>query len=519
MPDIKKKVLTKYEIDAKQAEKAAKRLRRRMGTLGRMADRVSKKIGGLGRMIAAPAGLGLAGAAGLVTHLVNVGREAQDAELQITGLLQGVSKSSNLPLEGFEKARKTASMLRQEFIRLAQDSPIAAKDVREAFEIGVFPLTRAGLSLSEQAEFARGIAIADLSNVVKGTTAADVRQLFQGISNPRMIQTGLLKPIAKEVATLAKRGDMAEAARVIQAQLKPDPKLLDAYGKSASGMIATLSDKIKLLKEKVAGPLLEFLVEKTSEWGAWLEANKDKAAEVAKEIGRGIVKAVKAVISGVKFLAKNWKTILTVVKVLAGVWIAGKLVKGLTAIIGLASRFAGAMRSAAAAAASASGAAGGAGGRGILGKLGKVGGAVGLAATAAAVGEDVGEGLASVFAGKKGRAAVARLEAMKAESMTKAEYDALVRSHAMKRKKPSKEKLEEDALKAQLDPTKVKGARGGGGGRRKVKKMEVDSLEVKDRDFARTSTKFAVGVRRESRAIRQIAGLGLGAGAVGVGVR
>ncbi len=521
MPDVKKRVLTKYELDAKQAEAGAKRLQRRMSKLGRVADKVSGRIGAMGRMLAAPAGLGLAGAAGLVKHLVDVGREAQDAELQLTGLLQGVAKSSNLQLGGFERARATAASLRQEFIRLAQDSPIAAKDVREAFETAVFPLSRAGLSLKEQAQFARGVAIADLSNVVKGTAASDIRQLFQGISNPRQIQTTLLKPIAKEVANFAKKGDFATAARLISDQLRPDPKLLKAYGSSASGMIATFSDKIKILKEKIAGPLLEFLVEKTTEWGNWLDQNQDKVAEIAKGIGKGIVKAVKSVIKVVKWLGENWKTIETIVKILATVWIGSKLVKGISMLISLASRFAGAMRAASAAAASAAAAGGGAGrGKGVLSRLGKAGGAIGLMATAAAVGEDIGEGLASVFAGKKGRDAVARLEQMKAESMTKDEYKAMMAQHAAARaKKPSEKKKEQDALDAQIDPTKQpKQRRGGGGGRRKVKMMQVDRFEVRDRDFARLSSKFAVGIRRQSRAQRQITGLGLGAGAVGVGV-
>jgi hypothetical protein len=518
LADIEKVVRTKYKLDTKQAEAQAKRLQRRLKMVGKIADKVSGGIGRLGRAIAAPAGLGLAGAAGLVKHLVDVGREAEDAQLQLTGLLQGVSRSSNLPLQGFERARETASKLRLEFIKLAQDSPIAAKDVREAFEIGVFPLTRAGLSLSEQAEFARGIAIADLSNVVKGTTAADVRQLFQGISNPRMIQTGLLKPIAKEVASLAKRGEMAEAARVIQQQLKPDPKLLDAYGKSASGMLATFSDKIKLIKEKVAGPLLKLLIEKTSEWSAWLENNQERVAEIAKSIGEGIVKAVKAVIKAVKWIADNWKTILTIVKTLALVWIGGKLVSGISTLIGLASRFAGAMRDAAAASAAAGGGVGGRGGK--LGLLGKVGGAVGLAVTAAAIGEDVGEGIGSLVAGKKGRAAVKRLEEWKSQSMSKDEYNAYVKSlEARRAKKASTTKKEEDVLNQQLDPTKAPRQRGaGGGGRTRVRKMEVARMEVRDRDFARLSSRFVVGIRRQSRAQRQIAGLGLGAGAIGVGV-
>jgi hypothetical protein len=506
--DITKNVRTKYWLDAKQLVAVSKKIERRMRKVARVADKVTKKIGAMGRMLAAPAGLGLAGAAGLVKHLVDVGREAQDAELQITGLLQGVSKSSNLPLAGFERARMTAAKLRQEFIRLAQDSPIAAKDVREAFEIAVFPLSRAGLSLQQQAEFARGVAIADLSNVVKGTTAADIRQLFQGISNPRMIQTGLLKPIARQVADLSKKGDFAQAAKVISEQLRPDPKLLKAYSTSASGMIATLGDKLKLIKEKIAGPLLDFLVAKTSEWGDWLDKNQDRVAEIAKDIGKGIVKGVKAIISAVKFLAKHWNTILTVVKTLAAVWIAGKLVSGLSSLISLASKFGQVLGN-------AMGRTGGIKGASLL----KGAGAIGLAVAAAEHGEDIGVGAAKLFSSEATNKKIAAAEAISARigpSMTKAEYK---RFMAGMRKKPSQQKTEDDALKAQLDPTKVKRKRAGGGGGTRVKKMSVDKLEVKDRDFARTSSKFVTGIRRESRATRQIAGLGLGAGAVGVGVR
>ena len=338
------------------------------------------------------------------------------------------------------------------------------------------------------------------------------------------IQTGLLKPIAKEVATLAKKGQMKEAAQIISKQLTPDPQLLKAYGSSASGMLATFTDKIKLLKEKVAGPLLEFLIKKTGEWADWLDKNQDKVEEIAKSIGKGIVNAVKAVMKAVKFLADNWKTILAVVKVLAGVWIAGKLVKGLSTIIGLAARFAGAMRSAAAAAASASGAgAGGGKGGGLLGKAGKAAGVIGLAVTAAELGGEVGTGLGKAFSSAESNKRIAQAERISARigpSMSKEEYKAFMASQQRKGKAPSKEKLESDALKAQLDPTKVpKQRRGGGAGGRKVKRMTVERFEVRDRDFSRLSSKFAVGVRRESRAMRQIAGLGLGAGAVGVGVR
>jgi hypothetical protein len=492
--DIVKKVKTKYTIDDQQAVARAKALRKQLDLVGRASRKITGKLGGMFRAIAQPLGLlGGAGVLGLTKGLVDIGRAAQDAELQLTGLLQGVSRSSNLPLQGFAAARSTAADLRQEFIKLARDSPIAAKDVREAFEVGIFPLTRAGLSLRKQAEFARGIAIADLSNVVKGTAAADVRQLFQGISNPRMIQTGLLKPIAKEVAGLAKKGRMAEAAKAIMDQLRPDPELLKAYSSSASGMIATLGDQVKQLGETAAKPLLEFLVKKTKEWSKWLDKNKDRVKEIAKNVGRALVKGIKAVIKAVKFLAENWKTILTIVKVLVGVWILGKMVSAITAVVRVVSRL-GSML-------------GKIGKKGILGKLGRGAGYVGAAVAAATEGEAVGEAAAGLFISEAQKKALERQAGIQwrgKRAPTIEEVRAARKQEAAERQK---------TLEMELDPTKMK--RQGRKGQR-VNRMTVERFEVRDKRFRRFSTRFVAGIRRESRAQRQVVGLGLGVGAVGV---
>lgn len=494
MPDVKKKVVTRYELDAKRAVAQAKILQRRMNMVGKASRSVSSGIGRLGSTLARPLALASgAGLLGLTKGLIDVGREAQDAELQLTGLLQGVSKSSNLPLQGFQQARAVAADLRQEFIRLAADSPIAAKDVREAFEVGVFPLSRAGLSLKAQAEFARSISIADLSNVVKGTAAADVRQLFQGISNPRFIQTGLLKPIAKEVAKMAKSGDMAAAAKLIQEQLAPDPELLKAYGQSASGMLATLGDKLKQVAQTAAGPLLKMLVDKTREWGEWLENNKEKVKEIALGVGRALVKGIKAVIKAVSWLARNWKTVLTVVKTLVGVWILGKLISGISTAISFASKLGGVI------------------GKIGTGRLAAGLGAVGAAVTLATQGKEIGEGLAKQFLSEREVAAIERFKGAKkiSEKQTIAEFQA-------EQAKKSADVEKQRALEASLDPTKMK-RRGGKKGRRTVKTLVAERLEVRDKRFARSSSHFVVGVRRESRAARQVVGLGLGTGAVGIG--
>lgn len=532
MADITKRVKTRYELDATKAAAQAKILQRRMAKLGRAANKVTRGISGIGRALLLPAGLGIGAGVGLVKHLVDVGREAEDTKLQITGLLQSVSRSSNLPLEGFEKARETSARLRLEFIRLAKDSPIAARQVSEAFKIGVFPLSRAGISLAAQAEFARSVSIADLQNKVQGTAALDIKQILQGTATDKAITTSLLRPIAKAASKLAKSGELKAAVDLISTAITPDPKLLDAFRKSTSGTIATFSDKLRILKEKAAGPLLEFGVKKLSEWVDWLEKNEDKARDIAKAIGRGIVKAIKAVISVVKFLANNWETVLTIVKTLAVVWIAGKLVSGISSLISLASRLGSTLANVSTSISQAPGTIGA-----TVGRAGALVGGVGLVAA----GGQAAAALVNKIAPKTGTGGAAGVSGVvqgflqagviggalnlvdlvtgggaparfSAETGGKAIVSGVAKSFL----KAGAAGGQAADLEAAVDPTKAGRRRGGKG--RKVKKMIVEKFEVRDRDFARLSSKFVTGVRRESRATRQIAGLGLGAGAVGVGV-
>lgn len=522
MGDVKKRVLTKYELDAKQALAAATKLQKRMSLLGRTANKVTSRIGSLGRMLAVPAGLSLAGGVGLVKHIIDVGRSAEDAKLSLAEMLQAISRATNLNLSGFEQATAAAAKLREMFFSLARDSPLNARQIEDAFSRMSFSLSRAGISLADQVKLARDVAVADLSSIVKGTAAIDVQQILAGTATMKQITTKALQPIKEAAIKLGKSGKVREAADLIMRAVTLDPKALAARGKSAGGMIESFGDRLFKIKTKIAEPLLKFLVEKMEEWGDWLDKNQDKVKDIAMSIGKGIVKALKAVVKVVKFLADNWKTILTVVKTLAIVWIAGKLVSGISSLINLASRLAGVMRDVAAAArtASVASAAAGGGGRrkgGILGKVGKVAGAASLAVLAATEGETVGIGAAKLFTSAKEDRQIAQVAAIRASlgpKMTKAEYHAYI---ASTKRLPGEKKLEEDALKAQIDPTKAKRGRGRGG-RTRVKTMEVERFEVRDRDFARLSTRFAVGVRRESRAMRQITGLGLGAGAIGVGV-
>lgn len=549
--EIVKRVRTEFVTDVDKSLRNTKRLEIRMKKLGMTADRVAGKIGGLARAVLAPIGLiGVGAGVGLVKTLFDAGKAAEDAELQIAGLLQGVSRSSNLKLTGFTDAMGAAKDLREEFIKLAQDSPISAREVRGAFEIAVFPLTRAGLSLQEQAEFARGIAVADISNVVKGTAAADVRQLFQGIANPRMIQTGLLKPIAKAVASAAKKGDLQLAAKLIAEQLRPDPEWLRAAGEQSTGLLATLADRWRKFKQEAAKPLMEFVVGKVKELLDWLEKNQELVKRIATEVGTKLVSGLKAVGGAARWLFDHWDDILRVVKWLAITWIGSKLVKGMTTLIALSRAYKLNMLAAGKA---------GAGAGGVGAKAAQAGGLVGLAAAGGAAAADVvksvlpeeGAGgfiseviqsglqfggiglLAKAIQGPKEitrlRALHSRIDAMKGLSPQQ-KRETMWRAVSGEVKTTEKQKTDfTKSLSASIAATKVEKKeektaeiveeairRGGGRGGMRVKRMVVEEVEVRERDFARLSTPLLIQARRESRAERQLVGMGLGSAAIGV---
>ena len=484
----------------------------------------------MGSAALSPFGIGIGGAAafGLVKHLVDVGTAAEDSKLSLTALIQQASRDSNLPFEGFDRASIAATQLRDRFRELAVDSPVTAKAIKTSFESTAFFLSKAGLSLDQQAKLARDIALVDKQLGRKGTTGRDVSQILSGRGGLAEIQSPLLKGIAKEAAKLAKGGDIAGAAKLIQEKLTPDPALLKAYGNSFGGLVSSMSDQLLVLKEEASKPVMEFISEKLREWIKWLKENKQLAKEYAKTFGKNVVSALKAVVRLVKFIARNWDTIITTVQTLAAVWIGGSLVAALTAVIGLAVTFNKTLAAAGPIAARAAKALRGAGAVGLA--------AAGGAAVGAAVNTVVNTiakavqpsvklleslpGFRKQFIREKGRTPGA------AELVTFAVTER--RAFLVEANKRTKEGLDAasdrkaitSVLEQEFDP--LRGPRRGGGGGRRVKKMRVqtmlvDKLRPRDRDFARLSTPGQAGrIGRESFARRPLAAAGLAIASTGI---
>ncbi len=486
----------------------------------------------MGSALLSPFGVGIAGAAafGLVKHLVDVGSAAEDSKLSLTALIQQASRDSNLPFAGFDRASMAATALRDKFRELAVDSPVSAKAIRTSFESTAFFLSKAGLSLEQQSVLARNIALVDKQLGKKGTTGRDVAQILAGRGGVSVIQSPLLKGIAKEAAALAKSGDVAGAAKLIQEKLTPDPALLKAYGNSFGGLVSNMSEQLLVLKEEASKPVMEFISEKLREWVMFLKENKELAKEFAKTFGRAVVSALKAVVRLVKFIAKNWETIVDTVQTLAAVWIGAKLVAALTTVIGLAVTF---DKTLAAAGVTA-------------GKLGSRLRAAGALGAAAAAGAAAGAGVNVVvnaiadatrpsvellkslpklrkkFISEKGRAPGAAELVTFAVRERIAGRALLVEANRRTRvglAAAADRKAITSVLEQEFDP--LRGPRRGGGGGRRVKKMRVqtmlvDKLRPRDRDFARLSTPATTGIGRESFARRPLAAAGLAIASTGI---
>ena len=524
MPGVVNYVQTHWTIKDAQAIRAAKRMQRQFQMVSAVAASTSRSIGRVGRMFMSPFGaaVGAAGAFGLVKHLLDVGKASEDAKLSLTSLLQQASGSSRLPFSGFTAASEAAVQLRKEFRRLAVDSPATSKSIQQGFEDTTFFLSKAGLSLEKQASFARDIAVLDKQLGGQGVAGRDVAQLLRG--DVGGINAGVLKAVRFDVQKLVKKGDLQAAADLIQKKIAPDPKLLEAYGNSFGGLVSSMTDQFTILKEEASKPLMNFISKKLKEWLKWLKANKRQARAFAREVGKRVVQAVKAVIRLVKFLARNWDTIVSTVTTLVKVWIGGRLLVALGSAIVLARKFKVEM----AAANAASIAAGGGKGKG-LSKLAKLAvGAVAVAAVATYA-EDIGKGVAewatgnavgrtdtrtsAGIAGAKivtGKGAVAIIAAERAE-LNAAQRDALTARAEGGDKKARSE------LKKRFEVTIDKRGGGGGGGRKRMKvgTLIVDKMSARDRDFARLSTPGAGKARRESFARRPLAGLGLAVATVG----
>lgn len=499
MGEIVKSVRTDFRVDVHQIDTATKKVDASFTRLAAGAGRLDAKIGRAFRFFTSPVA-GLLGAAGfgmLTKGILDAGRAAEDSELQISSLLLSAQKSSNLMVGGFTEAHRAAKALRAEFKQLAIESPVGFEDIQKSFGLMATPLSKAGLSLREQAMFSRDVAVrGKLEGRDNATVGNDVAQILSGIGGQRQITTFALKSISEQAAKLAKSGKLAEAAEMIRGALTMTPEELKAFEGSFTGMLSTLQDHFVTLKEHGAKPVMGYLIAKMGEWAKWLSKNQDKAEAIARTIGTKVTAAIKTAVRLSEWLARHWDGVLTTINLIVSARVGLKFLAFMGSAVDLAQKFKSAMMMGTAAAEAAGGSTAAAKGIKKLwgkGKWGKV------AAVVAGVGAATASffGLQGLFGDDEEGGGGPKANGLKGIDVE--QFRSMVAG----------------SILDTAGPAMTERMGGGGGGTRKVRKLVVERAEFRERDFSRFSAPQLAGTSRRNIVGRPIAGLGLGQAMVG----
>jgi len=496
MADIVKRVRTEYTTSGLLLGAG------KMRKLGTSADKASRRVDllkgrlvGLGRvargLVMGGGLLGGLGAVGAAAGLFKIATAAQDSQLALTGLIQKSSELHGGTAKSFDAASAAAVRAREQFIKLAEASPVTSKAIAESFKGAHMVLSSMGIGLKEQVGLARSVSIAQagMKASAPGTAARDVAQLLRGQFSEAEISTPQLSgSIGKGIAKAAKSGKVRKAMGLLNKALTPSRELLDAHQDSATGLMATMQDQLTLLAQSAGKPIMEFASEKLREWNKWLKKNRSEARRIARAIGSGIVGAAKTLIGIVKGVAEHWDTIVGVVKTLTGIYMA-KLVFQLTTLVAKSLDFAKNMAAGVGAAGPAK--------KLLAGLLGaKVGEEVGqrfheLAGTGVKT-DLIGVAFDLLTGGEAGGITfgTTKAQAKKNKAILAAHKAAIEESAAKKGKRKDLNEGKEGEYKGSKGP-KGKGA--------KVAKMEVDRLEVRGSELVRAMAPMTRQIDRSLR--------------------
>jgi len=294
--------------------------------LGRLTD----GLRGLGGTVLATAGIGgiAYGVSSLVKQLVTVPAAADDARRGLAVLIQ-----QSFGVTDWGRATAAAESLRDRLREIAAVSPGTLDDYMESVRDLAIVAKGTGATLDDLARLTQTVvATQKVGGYQQGVVSRDIRQLLGGQGSSAAIQVAGLKPIANEVAALARAGQKAEALRRIVETLQVSPDALASFEQSFDAQITTLQSNWQQFLERAGGPLVSALVTRLQTVNRWIAANGAKVGEYAKAVGTFAVRAVERLVSGVKWLSDNWEGVLSTVKTLATVWVGVKLLDAVTTV-------------------------------------------------------------------------------------------------------------------------------------------------------------------------------------------
>ncbi len=396
LDDIVRRVRTEFTVDERGAMRSARDIQSTFGSVAKVADKTRAIVGS----ILSPV---VSGGVSLVKHLVEVGREAESSELQLTSMLLKSEKFTSLTIGGFGNARDAAKELDAEFARLGKAGGLSAEDIRGAFSSLTVELSKSGFTLRQQAEIASDVA---RRQKIESPRKGD--QVARDTANA-------LREVRKEAGKLESQGKESEAFELmnneiakIREGLKLSTEEVAGFGGTFEGKLAVAEDAFGKLKRVAAEPLMNFLVEKLDEFTGILSEDEEKSKAIAREWGENITSALEAVFEIAGFILNNFETIVDVAIALGTIWIGSVIVGALAkAAAGAAALFGWLVKARAVAATMGGVSGGGASGFGLGGaaKGGLLGAALKGAGAAGAglfIGDLIGSPISNAVSGFKG---------------------------------------------------------------------------------------------------------------------
>jgi len=301
----------RYSLDDR-ASKGADKIAQSTERAARSSSNLGGSLTRLGGLVVGAFGVRAAAGA-----LIGFNSSVEDTKLQIGGML-ALAKKSDLTDE-LKRADKLYASLAKRAMTLpgtTQEYVTMAGNITQ-------PIIDAGLSMRDLEDLTVNATVAAKAlRYDAGLAARDIDQALRG-------QFHATDPFAgKVLGAIGYKGeegrhkfnslDANERASELKRALtlKQWNQLAEAQGKTFSGVMSTIQDRLQQVVGKVGLPLFTAIGDELQSWNKYIENNQTKVNEIARSVGEGLVSGFRMVKDAVVFLVQHRDELMMVAKVL-----------------------------------------------------------------------------------------------------------------------------------------------------------------------------------------------------------
>lgn len=323
------RVTTRYRVESRGAEKRAERLARKADQYAREASKAerltsrwSSSLKGLA-VGAASAGVGL-----LSRQLLNLQREAENADVKIAGIFSTLN-----PDQGFLRSLDRARNLMGKFRDASIKSPATSAQFQEVFQEAAPALGGMGLSNDKLSQFISRAVPAALafSGGDYGQAGRDINQLLSGNFGT---DNRTFNPMRKRLLALTGAKDTsqfnaiakADPARVFSAVEKVLEQMDDvnsAYAGMFDGLISSSTEYLTRFGKAFTSDVYERIKGELADLVQWFEQNEKMVTAVADAVGKRLGDAFGLLARLTRMILNNMEGIAVIAGILAAKKLGG----------------------------------------------------------------------------------------------------------------------------------------------------------------------------------------------------